>query len=153
MTQIVMTQTRKVPEGYHTVQPYLMFVNTHEAIAFYTKVFGAKEKLCMKSPEGRVHHAEILIGDSVLMMADEHPEIDAFAAPHYGGSPVSVMVYVDDSDATYAKALEAGATSLREPADQPYGDRMAGILDPFGYKWWVAHSLANNAQRGTEEGQ
>jgi PhnB protein len=148
-----MTQTSKVPEGYHSVQPYLMFVNTREAITFFAKVFGAKEKLCMQSPEGRVHHAEITIGDSVVMMADENAAIEAFATSHYGGSPVSVMVYVDDCDATYAKALEAGATSLREPADQPYGDRMAGILDPFGYKWWVAHSLANNAQRGTEEGQ
>ncbi|WP_263352614.1 VOC family protein [Acidicapsa acidisoli] len=153
MTESVMIQTRKVPEGYHSVQPYLMFVNTREAMAFFAKVFGAKEKLCMQSPEGRVHHAEIAIGDSVVMMADENPAIEAFAASHYGGSPVSVMVYVDDCDTTYAKALEAGATSLREPADQPYGDRMAGILDPFGYKWWVAHSLANNAQRGTEEGQ
>jgi PhnB protein len=148
-----MTQTRTVPEGYHTVQPYLMFVDTLEAIAFFAKVFGASEKLCMKSPEGRVAHAEIVIGDSVLMMADEHPEIGAFAAAHYGGSPVSLMLYVDDCDAIYAKALEAGATSLREPADQPYGDRMAGILDPFGYKWWVAHSLANDAQRDTEKSQ
>ena len=145
MTQGVMTQTRKVPEGYHTVQPYLMFVNTVEAMAFYAKVFGSKEKLCMKSPEGRVHHAEITIGDSVVMMADENQEIEAFAAGHYGGSPVSVMVYVDDCDTTYAKAVAAGAKSLREPTDQPYGDRMAGVLDPFGYKWWIAHSLASNA--------
>jgi PhnB protein len=142
-----MTQTHKVPEGYHTVQPYLMFVNAVEAMAFFAKVFGAKEKLCMKSPEGRVVHAEIVIGDSVLMV---HPEIQAFAAPHYGGSPVSLMVYVDDCDTTYAKALEAGATSLREPTDQPYGDRMAGILDPFGYKWWVAHSLAKSAEPAVE---
>jgi PhnB protein len=141
-----MTQAHKVPEGYHDVQPYLMFVNTVEAMAFFAQVFGAKEKLCMKSPEGRVVHAEIIIGDSVVMMADEHPEIQAFAAPHYGGSPVSLMVYVDDCDSTYAKALEVGAKSLREPADQPYGDRMAGILDPFGYKWWVAHSLAESVE-------
>jgi len=137
-----MTQSRKVPEGYHSLQPYLMFVNTVEAIAFYTKVFGATEKLVMKAPEGRVAHAEIAIGDSVVMMADEHPEIQAFAAGHYGGSPVSLMLYVEDCDATYAAAIAAGATSLREPADQPYGDRMAGIVDPFGYKWWVAHSIA-----------
>jgi PhnB protein len=141
-----MTQARKVPEGYHSVQPYLMFVNCHEAIAFYTKVFGAKEKLCMKSPEGRVAHAEITMGDSVLMMADEHPEIQAFAAAHYGGSPVSLMVYVDDCDATYAGAIAAGATSLREPTDQPYGDRMGGIVDPFGYKWWIGHSLAKESE-------
>ena len=143
-----MTQTRKVPEGYHSIQPYLMFVNCHEAIAFYAKVFGAKEKLCMKTPEGRIAHAEIAIGDSVLMMAEENPEIETFAAAHYGGPPISLMVYVDDCDTTYAGALEAGAVSLRKPTDQPYGDRMAGIVDPFGYKWWVAHSLAVEATTG-----
>jgi PhnB protein len=141
-----MAQAGKIPEGYHSLQPYLMFVNTVEAIAFFAKIFGAKEKLCMKTPEGRVAHAEIEIGDSVLMMADENPEIKAFAPPHYGGSPVSLMIYVEDCDTTYAQAIEAGATGVREPADQPYGDRMAGIVDPFGYKWWIAHSLAKEAE-------
>jgi PhnB protein len=139
------------PAGYNSVQPYLMFVDTGQAIAFYTSVFGATEKLRMNSPEGRVVHAEIAIGNSVIMMADENPVIEAFAPPHYGGSPVSIMVYVENSDKTYKTALEAGATSLREPADQPYGDRMAGILDPFGYKWWVAHSLNNGAERGVDK--
>jgi PhnB protein len=148
-----MTETYKAPDGYHTVQPYLIFVNTVEAMAFYTKVFGAKEKLRMQSHEGRMHHAEIVIGDSVLMMADEHPEIQTFAAAHYGGSPVSLMVYVDDCDTTYAQALDAGATSLREPADQPYGDRMAGVLDPFGYKWWVGHSIPKEAAQSGESAQ
>ena len=138
--------SRKTPEGYHSVQPYLMFVNTHEAMAFYTKIFGAKEKIVMKSPAGSIQHAEMVIGDSVLMMADEHPEIQAFAVAHYGGSPVSLMVYVDDCDTTYHAALDAGATSLREPADQPYGDRMAGVIDPFGYKWWIAHSIAKETE-------
>jgi PhnB protein len=146
-----MTQTRKVPEGYHSVQPYLMFVNCTEAMAFYAKVFGATEKLVMKSPDGRIQHAEMVIGDSVLMMAEENPEIQAFAPSHYGGSPISLMVYVNDCDATCAKAVEAGATSLREPADQPYGDRMGGILDPFGYKWWIGHSLAQENQIQTNQ--
>ena len=132
----------KIPEGYNFVQPYLMFVNAREAMEFYAKIFGATEKLCMTSPEGRIVHAEMTIGNSVVMMADENPAIEAYAAPHYGGSPVSLMIYVEDCDETYAEALAAGATSVREPADQPYGDRMAGILDPFGYKWWVAHSIA-----------
>jgi len=140
-----MTQKRAVPEGYNNVQPYLMFVDTRKAIDFYAKVFGATEKLCMKSPEGRIGHAEIVIGNSVIMMADEHPEIGAFAAQHYGGSPVSLMVYVDDCDTSYAGAIAAGATSLREPTDQPYGDRMSGVLDPFGYKWWIAHPLPKEA--------
>jgi PhnB protein len=137
---------RKIPQGYNTVQPYLMFNSAQEAMNFYAKAFGAKEKMCMKSPEGRVVHAEISIGDSVLMMADEHPEIGAYAIGHYGGSPVSLLIYVDDCDATYKEALAAGGTSEREPTDQPYGDRMAGIRDPFGYKWWIAHSLAPENQ-------
>src|ERR1700733_2358005 len=148
-----MTQTRKVPKGYHSVQPYLMFVNCREAMAFYGKVFNALEKLVMETPEGRIAHAEIVIGDSVLMMADENPGIEAFAAAHYGGSPVSLMVYVDDSDTTYAKAVEAGAKTLREPADQPYGDRMAGIVDPFGYKWGGADSLAQEGGAQKETAQ
>jgi PhnB protein len=141
-----MTQARKIPKGYHSIQPYLMFVNCLEAMAFFAKAFGATEKLCMKTPEGRVAHAEIVIGDSVVMMADEHPEIQAFAAAHYGGSPVSLMLYVEDCDTIYAQAIAAGATSMREPTDQPYGDRMAGVLDPFGYKWWIAHPLPKEAE-------
>jgi len=140
-----------VPAGYNTVQPYLMYVNTAEAIAWYTKVFGATEKLCMKDNNGRIVHAEIVIGSSVLMMADEHPEIGAFATAHYGGSPVGLMMYSENCDATYKTALDSAATSLREPADQPYGDRMAGVLDPYGYKWWIAHSLNNSAERGVDK--
>ena len=140
-----MTQKRAIPEGYSNVQPYLMFVNTRQAIDFYAKVFGATEKLCMKTPEGRIVHAEIVIGNSVIMMADEHPEMGAFATAHYGGSPVSLMIYVEDCDTTYAGAVAAGATSLREPTDQPYGDRMGGVLDPFGYKWWIGHPLPKEA--------
>lgn len=131
-----------IPDGYHSIQPYLMFTDCEKAIAFYTQVFGGKEKLRMNDAKGRINHAEVAIGDSVIMMAEEHPEIGAYAAAHYGGSPVSLMLYVGDCDTTYKSALEAGATSLREPTDQSYGDRMAGILDPFGYKWWVAHPLA-----------
>jgi PhnB protein len=133
-----MSTPNAVPAGYHSVQPYLMMKSCTEAIAFYAKIFGASERLCMKGPDGRIGHAEIQIGDSVVMMADEHPEIEAFSTEHYGGSPVSLMIYVEDCDATYKLALAAGAKSLREPADQFYGDRMSGVLDPFGYKWWIA---------------
>jgi PhnB protein len=133
-----MSTPNPVPAGYHSIQPYLMLKSCTEAIAFYAKVFGATERLCMKSADGRVGHAEIQIGDSVIMMADEHPQIEAFSPEHYGGSPVSIMVYVEDCDATYNKAVAAGAKSLREPSDQFYGDRMSGVLDPFGYKWWIA---------------
>jgi len=132
---------KSLPDGYHNLQPYLIFVNCKEAIAFYSKVFGATERLHMDDGKGRTSHAELQLGDSVLMVADEHPEIGAFAPSHFGGSPIALMLYVEHCDTTYHTALEAGATSLREPANQPYGDRMSGILDPFGYKWWIAHPL------------
>lgn len=132
----------KIPEGYHSLQPYLIFVDTAKAIAFYVAAFGGREKMRMPDATGRIAHAELVLGDSVVMMADEHPEIEAFSPGHYKGSPVSLMLYVEDCDATYKQALEAGAKSVRQPADQPYGDRMAGVLDPFGYKWWIGHALA-----------
>ncbi len=118
-----------------------MFQNGVDAMAFYQRAFGATERLCMKNEAGRVVHAEIQLGDSCLMLADENAAIQAFSAPHYGGSPVSLMLYVQDCDAVYHQAIACGAVSEREPADQPYGDRMAGVKDPFGYKWWIATNL------------
>jgi len=115
-----------------------MFKSSVEAIAFYTKAFGAKEKFRMPDEKGRIGHAEIEIGDSTIMMADEAPQMDAFSAEHFGGSPISLLIYTENCDAMYAQALGAGAKRLREPADQPYGDRMSGVKDPFGYKWWIA---------------
>jgi PhnB protein len=133
-----MANVKPIPDGYHSVQPYLIFGNCAEAIAFYGKAFGATEKFRMPNPEGRIAHAEIQIGDSVVMMADEAPQMDAFSIGHFGGSPVSLLIYTENCDALYASALAAGATSIREPADQPYGDRMSGVSDPFGYKWYIA---------------
>jgi PhnB protein len=133
-----MSKVRPIPDGYHSVQPYLMLKNCAEAIAFYTKAFGAKEKFRMPKADGQIGHAEIQIGDSIVMMADEAPQIEAFSVQHFGGSPVSLLIYTDDCDALYGQALAAGAKSLREPADQPYGDRMSGVLDLFGYKWYIA---------------
>jgi PhnB protein len=127
-----------IPDGYHSVQSYLIIDGAAQALEFYGKAFGATTVLCMKQPDGRVGHAEIQIGDSRVMMADENPQIQAFAPAHYGGSPVNMMIYTADCDAMYRAALAAGAQSLREPADQPYGDRMAGVEDPYGYKWWLA---------------
>lgn len=133
-----MSKPKPIPDGYHSVQPYLMLDNCAEAIAFYIKAFGAKEKFRMPRKDGRIAHAEIQIGDSVVMMADEASEMEAFALKHFGGSPVSLLIYTEDCDAMYRQALSAGAQSVREPADQPYGDRMSGVRDPFGYKWWIA---------------
>jgi PhnB protein len=133
-----MPEPKSVPDGYHSVQPYLVFKNCAAAIDFYVRAFGAREKFRMPQPDGRIGHAEIQIGDSTIMMADEAPQVDAFSAEHFGGSPVSLLIYTNDCDSLYAQALAAGGKSLREPADQPYGDRMSGVKDPFGFKWWIA---------------
>jgi PhnB protein len=136
-----MAQVSAIPEGCHSVQPYMMFVECAAAMAFYATAFGAREVMAFRSADGRVQHAEMQIGDSRIMMADEAPQMEAFAAKHYGGSPISLMFYTEDADTMYARALKAGAKSLREPADQPYGVRMGGILDPFGYKWWIGTQI------------
>ncbi|HZS54344.1 MAG TPA: VOC family protein [Bryobacteraceae bacterium] len=133
-----MSQVNPIPDGYHSVQSYLMFKNCADAISFYTKAFGAKEKFRMANKNGTIGHAEIQIGDSVIMMADEAPQVDSFSIEHFGGSPVSLLIYTENCDAMYNQALAAGAKSVREPADQFYGDRTAGIKDPFGYKWWIS---------------
>lgn len=132
-----MSQVKAIPDGYHSIQPYLHVRGAAEALEFYKNAFGAREKLRMMQPDGRVGHAEIEIGDSVLMLADEFPEKNIFSPKHLGGSTVSIMLYVQDCDAAYERALAAGAKSVREPADQFYGDRMAGIEDPFGFQWYL----------------
>ena len=133
-----MSAIKAVPDGYHSVQPYLMLKNCAEALAFYKKAFDAEEKFRMPNREGGIGHAEMQIGDSIVMMADEAPQMDAFSPQHFGGSPVSLLIYTENCDETYGRALAAGAESVRAPADQPYGDRMSGVKDPFGYKWWIA---------------
>jgi PhnB protein len=131
-------QNSCAPAGYHSVQPYLIFEKTTAAIAFYMKVFGATERLCMRDDSGHVAHAEIQIGDCCIMMADERPAIEAFSVNHFGGSPITLMVYVPACDEVYQRAIAMGAASVREPADQPHGDRTAGVKDPFGYTWWIS---------------
>ena len=127
-----------VPEGYHTVTPYLMFSGAGEAIEFYKKALGACEVIRLDDPSGRIHHAEIRIGDSCIMLADEHPELQALSPKTIGGSPVSLHVYVEDVDAAVDRAVKAGAKLVRPVADQFYGDRTGGVEDPFGYRWFIA---------------
>ncbi len=133
-----MSIVKPIPDGYHSVQPYMMFKKCADAIAFYVEAFGATERFRMANAQGGISHAEIQIGNSVIMMADESVESGALSVEHFGGSPVSIMIYTENCDATYARAVAAGATGDREPADQPYGDRMAGVQDPFGYRWYIA---------------
>jgi PhnB protein len=133
-----MSPVKAIPQGYHSVQPYLHVHGAAQAIEFYKGVFGATEVMRMPQPDGRIGHAEIRIGDTIVMLADEAPERGIHSPAHYGGAAFTLMHYTDDCDATWKKALTAGAKSLREPADQFYGDRMAGFEDPFGFQWYVA---------------
>jgi PhnB protein len=133
-----MSPVQPIPEGYHSVQPYLHIRGAAQAIEFYKQAFGATEIMRMPQPDGRLGHAEIRIGDSIVMLADEHPERGIHGPGHYGGAPMTLMFYAEDCDATYQKAIAAGSKSLREPTDQFYGDRMAGIEDPFGFQWYIA---------------
>ena len=129
---------KAIPDGYHSVTPYLILNAAGDAIDFYKKALGAAEVMRMDDPSGRIHHAEISIGGSRIMLADEHPEIQALSPKTIGGSPVSIHLYVDDVDAAIARAVAAGAKLIRPVADQFYGDRVGGIEDPFGYRWFIA---------------
>ncbi|MFL5267328.1 MAG: VOC family protein [Stellaceae bacterium] len=129
---------RPIPDGYHSVTPYLILSSASDAIAFYKKALGADEVMRMDDPAGKIHHAEISIGGSRIMLADEHPEIQALSPKTIGGSPVSMHVYVEDVDTLVERAVAAGAKLIRPVADQFYGDRVGGIEDPFGYRWFIA---------------
>jgi PhnB protein len=133
-----MSPVKAIPEGYHSVQPYLHIRGAAQAIEFYKQAFGATEIMRMPLADGRLGHADIRIGDSVVMLADEAPERGIHGPAHYGGAPMTLMFYTEDCDAIFQKAIGAGSKSLREPTDQFYGDRMAGIEDPFGFQWYIA---------------
>lgn len=127
-----------IPEGYHTVTPYLIFGDAAKAIEFYTEAFGATEVMRILKPDGGVGHAEIRIGDSMIMLADEHPDMGASGPEAYGGSPASFMIYVEGVDERFSQALAAGAEEIRPVKDQFYGDRSGTVKDPFGYQWSLA---------------
>lgn len=125
-----------IPAGYPSVTPYLVVKGAAAAIDFYKKAFGATELLRLPLPDGKVAHAEVKIGDSPVMLADEN---EAFRGPHPGaGAPVSLMAYVPDVDRVFAQALAAGAKEMRPLADQFYGDRLGTLVDPFGHVWSLA---------------
>lgn len=131
-------RVKPIPDGYRSITPYLIIQGASAAIAFYKKVFGARERMRMGGPEGKVGHAELEIGDAVVMLADEHPEMGARSPQTLGGTPVHVLVYVEDVDATVARAVEAGAKVVRPVENQFYGDRSGGLIDPFGHSWYVS---------------
>jgi PhnB protein len=129
---------KPIPDGYPQVIPYLSIDGANAAIDFYQKVFGAKERMRMTGPGDKIGHAELELGDSLIMLADTFPDMGGTSPKAIGGTPVSVMVYVTDVDACFQRALDNGATTVNEVADQFYGDRSGQFEDPFGHKWYVA---------------
>lgn len=127
-----------IPDNYPRISPYLTVKGASDAIDFYAAVFGATERGRLAAPDGSIAHAELAIGDSVLMLADENADWGNKAPGAFGGSPVTVAVYVQDVDATVTQAAALGATVPMEPKDEFYGDRVAMVVDPFGHSWHVA---------------
>ncbi len=144
---------KPIPEGYHSITPYLVVEGAVKLIDFLKEAFGAEERERMAMPDGTIRHAELKIGDSMLMMGE--------ASGEYKPMPTALYLYVTDTDSTYRRAVAAGATSISEPADQFYGDRNAGVTDPSGNKWWIAthkedvapEELARRAQAARKSGQ
>jgi len=129
---------KPIPDGYHTATPYLIVSGAAQAIEFYKKALGATELFRMTTPTGKIGHAEIKIGNSPIMLADEHPEMGARSAKTLGGSPMSLMLYVENVDALAAQAVAAGAKVVRPIQNQFYGDRSGTFEDPFGLSWTIA---------------
>jgi PhnB protein len=133
-----MANVKPIPDGYHSVTPYLIIRGAAQAMEFYSKAFGAKEQFKMPGPDGKIGHAEMRIGDSVIMLADENPKMGHKSPATIGGSPISILLYVQDCDAVFNQAVKAGAEVERPLANQFYGDRTGGVKDPFGFSWYIA---------------
>jgi PhnB protein len=143
--------TKPIPEGYHTVTPYLAVDDAAKAIEYYTKAFGAKERLRMKAPDGKIGHAEIEIGDSLVMLSDPFPQASTKPPKELGGTTSSVFLYVEDVDAIVKQAVDTGATITMEVADQFWGDRFGSITDPFGHSWAIATHVEDLSPEEIEE--
>jgi PhnB protein len=134
----MITPIKPIPDGYHTVSPYLIVRGASNAIEFYKKAFGATELMRLEMPDGKIAHAEFKIVDSIFMISDESPQCPSTSPAALGGSPVTLHLYVTDADATFFNAIEAGAKESMPLANQFWGDRMGGIVDPFGHNWMIA---------------
>jgi PhnB protein len=144
-----------IPAGYYTLTPYLVCRSAAKAIEFYKKAFDAKEKVRMPSPDGSIAHAELKIGNSIVMLGDENPAMGATAPETVGGTATGLFIYTKDVDKAYAKAIAAGAKSEMAPMDMFWGDRYAKLADPFGHKWSMATHIEDMspkemAKRGVE---
>lgn len=136
-----MAKVKPIPEGHNSVSPYLIVDGAERALEFYKKAFGATEVMRHKGPEGKIGHAEVRIGDTIVMLADEHPAFDAHAPKQFGGSPVSLHVYVENVDAVWKQAMDAGAKIKRPLDNQFYGDRLGTLVDPFGHTWHLSSHI------------
>lgn len=133
-----MAKVKPIPEGYHSVTPYLIINGASDAIDFYKRAFGAIELFRMPQPDGKVGHAEIKIGNSHVMLADEHPTMGYKSPATLGGSPVSLMIYVEDVDNVFNQAIAAGGKEEKPLQNQFYGDRSGTLTDPFGHVWHIS---------------
>jgi PhnB protein len=137
---------KPIPDDYPQVMPYLIVDGASAAIEFYRTVFGATERMRMAGPDGRVGHAELHIGDAVIMLADEHPDMGIEGPRAVGGTPVTIHVYVEDADAAFARAVQGGAKPLRVVEERFYGDRSGQFEDPYGHRWNVATHVEDVAE-------
>lgn len=136
-------KVKPIPKGYHTATPYLIVKGAADALNFYKRAFDGEELMRVADPSGKVGHAEIKIGNSPIMLADEFPEMGYRGPQSLGGSPVSILLYVEDVDAQFNQAVAAGAKVLKPVADQFYGDRSGTLEDPFGHVWTIATHKEN----------
>lgn len=145
-------KTKAIPEGFHSLTPDLVVSDAAEAIEFYKRVFGAKKRRVFHGPDGGIVHAEIQIGDSILLLSPEFPEHKVFSPQSPGGgTSISMFLYVEDVDAVFAKAVSAGATVTMPLADAFWGDRAAGIVDPFGHRWMLAMHIKDLSDEELEK--
>ncbi len=137
------SRANPVPEGFHTITPYMTIRDASDAIDFYREAFGAREIFRWADPDGRIRHAEIVLGDSPIMLTDEAPDFGMAGPLSFGGSPIHMFLYVEDVDAVFERAIAAGATELMPVEDSEDGDRRGGITDPFGHVWYIATHVEN----------
>ena len=144
-------QVKPVPSGYHTVTPYLTLSDASSAIDFYKRAFGATERFRMDRPDGKIGHAEIQIGDSIVMLADESPRSDSRSPKSLGGTTAGIFLYVENVDAVFDTAVKAGAKVHQPLTDMFWGDRFGGLTDPFGHSWALATHIEDVAPEEMEK--
>lgn len=147
------TKVNPIPQGYHSITPSIVVQQAADAIEFYKKAFNAEEKARMLGPDGKIMHAEIRIGDSIMMLNDEMPEMGGKSPRAFGGSPVSFYVYVEDVDAAWKRAVDAGGKPTMPLANMFWGDRVGCLEDPFGHHWLLSQHVADLTREEIQKGQ